>query len=107
MLCWLVYACSYIGKLSYNANISQIGPDFGVSYAECGMVSTFFFFAYGIGQVVNGFLCKRYNVKYVIFGSLAVCCIIPWNLKKSGNFLRKKIQSLQMMTVFVWWRWEP
>ncbi len=72
MLCWLVYACSYIGKLSYNANISQIGPDFGVSYAECGMVSTFFFFAYGIGQVVNGFLCKRYNVKYVIFGSLAV-----------------------------------
>ena len=72
MLCWLVYACSYIGKLSYNANISQIGPDFGVSYAECGMVSTFFFFAYGIGQVVNGFLCKRYNVKYVIFSSLVV-----------------------------------
>ena len=66
MLCWLVYTCSYIGKLSYNANIVQIGPAFGVTKDECGMVSSFFFFAYGIGQVVNGFLCKRYNIKYVI-----------------------------------------
>ena len=56
-LCWLVYACSYIGKLSYSANINQIGEAFGVTYADAGMVATFFFFAYGIGQVVNGVLC--------------------------------------------------
>ena len=61
VLCWLVYTCSYIGKLSYNANINQIGEFFGASYSETGIVSTFFFFAYGIGQIVNGFLCKRYN----------------------------------------------
>lgn len=85
-LCWLVYACSYIGKLSYNANISQIGLDFGVSYAECGMVSTFFFFAYGIGQVVNGFLCKRYNVKYVIFGSLAVASAMNISVTLVSDF---------------------
>ena len=67
MLCWLVYACSYIGKLSYNANIEQIETAFGIAHADAGLVSTFFFFAYGIGQVVNGILCKRYNIKYVIF----------------------------------------
>ncbi|MBQ7363301.1 MAG: MFS transporter [Clostridia bacterium] len=66
-ICWLVYSCSYIGKLSYNANINPIGEAFGVSYADTGAVSTFFFFAYGIGQVINGFLCKRYNIKYTIF----------------------------------------
>ena len=71
-LCWLVYSCSYIGKLSYNANIVQIGPAFGVTKDECGMVSSFFFFAYGIGQVVNGMMCKRYNIKYVIYGALTV-----------------------------------
>lgn len=76
MLCWLVYACSYIGKLSYSANINQMGDAFGVSYADAGMVSTFFFFAYGIGQVVNGIFCKKYNVKYVIFASLAVASTI-------------------------------
>lgn len=75
-LCWLVYACSYIGKLSYSANINQIGEAFGVTYADAGMVATFFFFAYGIGQVVNGVLCKRYNVKLVIFVSLITSGII-------------------------------
>lgn len=71
-LCWVVYTCSYIGKLSYNANISQIGMAFDVPYAQTGMVSTFFFFAYGIGQIVNGLLCKRYNVKFVVFTCLMV-----------------------------------
>lgn len=72
LLCWVVYTCSYIGKLSYSANINQIGTAFGVPYAQTGMVSTFFFFAYGIGQIVNGLLCKRYNVKYVVFTCLMV-----------------------------------
>lgn len=72
LLCWVVYTCSYIGKLGYSANINQIGTAFGVPYAQTGMVSTFFFFAYGIGQIVNGLLCKRYNVKYVVFTCLMV-----------------------------------
>ena len=43
-LCWIVYACSYIGKLGYNANIIQIENSFNVSHAESGTVSSFFFF---------------------------------------------------------------
>lgn len=35
-------------------------------------MSTFFFFAYGAGQIVNGFCCKKYNIRYVIFISLLV-----------------------------------
>ncbi len=72
ILCWVVYTCSYIGKLSYGANIKPIGDAFGVLNAETGLVSTFFFFAYGIGQIVNGILCKKYNVKYVVFTCLLV-----------------------------------
>lgn len=75
-LSWLVYSCSYIGKLSYNANISPIGEAFGLKYGEAGAVSTFFFFAYGIGQIVNGFMCKHYNVKYTVFTCLAVSAAI-------------------------------
>ncbi|MBQ8529018.1 MAG: MFS transporter [Clostridia bacterium] len=71
-LCWLVYATSYIGKLSYSANINRIGEAFDVSYSAAGIVTTFFFFVYGAGQIVNGFLCKRYNIKYVIGISLIV-----------------------------------
>ena len=43
---WLVYATSYLGKVNYSANITQIIDFYGVSKAQAGMVPTFFFFAY-------------------------------------------------------------
>lgn len=92
MLCWLVYACSYIGKLSYSANINQIEISFGVSYKQAGTVSTFFFFAYGIGQVVNGLLCKKYNIKYVIFFSLLVASVM--------NLLMVNVSDFSLMKYF-------
>ena len=76
LLCWIVYTCSYIGKLGYNANITQIEAFYGVSHAKTGMVTTFFFFAYGIGQIINGIFCKKYNIRFVVFGSLLVSGVI-------------------------------
>lgn len=67
LLCWLVYACSYIGKVNYAANINEVMSFYGVEHASAGLVSTFFFFAYGVGQVINGILCKKYNLKWIIF----------------------------------------
>ena len=69
---WLMYATSYLGKVNYSANIAQIIDFYGVTKAEAGLAPTFFFFAYGIGQVVNGFLCSRYNIKWTIFTSLVL-----------------------------------
>ena len=69
-LCWLVYTCSYLGKLGYNANIAKIETAYNVTHSTAGLVSTFFFFAYGIGQIFNGIFCKKYPIRYVVFGSL-------------------------------------
>ena len=69
-ICWLVYACSYLGKVNYSANIPQIEAFFKVSHANAGLVSTFFFFAYAAGQIFNGIFCKRYNLKWTIFGAV-------------------------------------
>ena len=86
LLCWVVYTCSYIGKLSYGANIKLIGDKFDVLNAETGLVSTFFFFAYGIGQIVNGIMCKRYNVKYVVFTCLGVASVMNLAIAFSPSF---------------------
>ena len=75
-LAWLVYLTSYLGKVNYSANIIQIIDFFDISKSDAGSVPTFFFFAYGIGQVVNGVLCKRYNVRWIIFVSLLVSATI-------------------------------
>lgn len=65
-----MYAPSYLGKVNYSANITNIIGFYHMGKAEAGIVPTFFFFAYGIGQVVNGFPCKKYNIKWAIFGAI-------------------------------------
>ena len=65
ILCWAVYTFAYFGRYSYNSNITPIMSDYGITKADAGLVSTFFFFAYGIGQVVNGFLSRRYNKRFL------------------------------------------
>ncbi len=69
-LCWLMYVASYVARYSYNANITVIASAFSIEdYSQTGLVTTCFFFAYGIGQVVCGLLCKRFNKKFVLFGA--------------------------------------
>ncbi len=72
LLCCMAYAFAYVGRYSYNANIAPVMDFYGVSKAEAGLVGTFFFFAYGVGQLLNAILCKYYNKKYIITASLLV-----------------------------------
>ena len=85
-LCWLVYMCSYIGKVNYAANINPIMESFKVDEPTAGLVSTFFFFAYGVGQVVHGLLCKKYNLKWMIFISLITSGIANLLVGLTTNF---------------------
>ena len=75
-LCWLVYTCSYLGKLGYNANITKIESVYNVSHSTAGTVSTFFFFSYGIGQILNGFFCKKYHLRFMVFGALLLSALM-------------------------------
>ena len=72
VLCFFIYTIGYIGRYSYNANLNLILGSFTDSHGEAGLVTTFFFFAYGIGQVVHGLLCKYYNKSFV-FTFVLVC----------------------------------
>lgn len=83
---WLVYTMSYLGKVNYSANITQIIDFYDLTKTEAGIVPTFFFFAYGIGQIVNGLLCKKYNIKWMIFISLFVSSSINLLIAVSSDF---------------------
>lgn len=75
-MCWLLYVTSYMGRLSYNSNQLPIAIFYGATNTEVGLATSFFFFVYGAGQIVNGFLCKHYNVRYVLSGALIIASII-------------------------------
>ena len=83
---WLMYSTSYLGKVNFSANITQIMDYYNVTKAEAGVIPTFLFFSYGIGQVVNGLLCKRYNMKWVIFTGLLVSSVVNLIIAVSSNF---------------------
>lgn len=103
-LCWLVYTCSYIGKVNYSANINPIMNFYGVDYSSAGLVGTFFFFSYGIGQVVHGLLCKKYNLKWIIFASLITSGITNLLVGITTNFtVIKFLWLLNGFSISVLW----
>ena len=103
-LAWLVYTVSYFGKVNYSANITQIVDYYQISKADAGVVPSFFFFAYGIGQVVNGILCKKYNIKWMIFLSLFVSAAINLVVAVTPNFeIVKWLWMINGFTLSVLW----
>lgn len=104
MLCWLIYTCSYIGKIGYTANIISIENNYNISHAAAGAVSTFFFFAYGCGQILNGIFCKKYNLKYVVFCSLLLSGICNFLTGILPTFaLQKYIWLVNGLALSVLW----
>lgn len=75
-LCWAAYTFAYVARLNYNASMVEILSQLGTTKEAAGTVSSFFFFAYGAGQLVNGLLSKRYNTKYSVAIALGASCVI-------------------------------
>ena len=75
-LCWAAYTFAYVARLNYNASMVEILSQLGTTKEEAGTVSSFFFFAYGVGQLVNGLLSKKYNTKYSVALALGASCLI-------------------------------
>lgn len=75
-LCWAAYTAAYVARLNYNASMVEILSQLSITKASAGSVSSFFFFAYGAGQLVNGLLSKRYNTKRSVSLALFASCLI-------------------------------
>ena len=81
VLCWAAYVAAYIGRLNFNAYIEPIRDQLGATKTELGVVSSFFFFSYGVGQLVHGILSRKYNTRWSVLvalvGSAAVNAAMP------------------------------
>ncbi len=75
-ICWLVYTAAYVGRLNFSASLVAIIDSLGTTKSEAGLVGSFFFFAYGAGQLINGILSKRYNAKIMIFISMIISAFL-------------------------------
>ncbi len=76
-LCWLAYVGAYIGRRNYSASMSLIIDSLKAPETAAGLVTSFFSISYGIGQLVNGLICrwKHYNTQYVVSAALLVSAL--------------------------------
>lgn len=84
-LCWAAYTAAYVARLNYNASMVEILSQLGTTKQAAGTVSSFFFFAYGAGQLINGLLSKRYNTRYSVALALAASSVINFSMTFCGG----------------------
>ena len=85
LLCWCSYFCAYIGRLNYSAALTDMIQSEGFGKGEAGLIGTAFFFAYGAGQFVSGFLGDRLPAKWLVFMGLFCSSICNLLMSQSSN----------------------
>ncbi|MDF2538401.1 MAG: major facilitator superfamily 1 [Herbinix sp.] len=71
MVCWLAYFTTYLGRLNYSASMNEIVRVGFLTKPEAGMIGTGFFFCYGFGQLISGFLGDKIPSRYMVFAGIA------------------------------------
>lgn len=66
LFAWLVYFCSYLGRLNYSAVMNELIDTNVVTKIQAGWVSTGFLIAYASGQLINGMLADRMNPRIMV-----------------------------------------
>lgn len=103
-LCWMVYFSTYLGRLNYSAALNEIIQSEGFSKGQAGLIGTGFFFAYGIGQLVSGFLGDRLSPKWMVFGGMLVSGFVNIIMSSLSNvYIMAAIWCLNGFSqAFIW-----
>lgn len=73
---WITYASFYLIRVNLSVAIPGMIKEFGVSKTEIGIVLTALFFAYALGQFVNGQLADKFGARKLVFIGLLVSSIV-------------------------------
>ena len=85
-LCWAAYFTSYIGRLNYSSAMPEILRLSVLDKSQAGFISMAYFFAYGIGQLINGFLGDKMHPRKMIFTGLFLAGVMNIVMGFLNNF---------------------
>lgn len=91
-LCWLAYASVYFGRVNLSVALPALQAQFDYTKMQLGIVGTFFFWIYGIGQLVNGYVGDHISSRALVFTGLFVTGLV--------NLLFGLTKSLTAMILF-------
>lgn len=76
ILCWIAYACIYFGRVNLTIAIPSIQNSFNFTKAQVGFIGSVFFWVYGIGQMINGYVGDKTSSRLCIFIGLIVTALM-------------------------------
>lgn len=69
--CFIAYTAAYLSRTNLAPALPAIAQDLSLTSAQTGMLATAFAVTYASGQLINGFLVDRFNVRiYILIGLL-------------------------------------
>ena len=87
LFAWITYASFYLIRVNYSVAIPMIQDEFGFTKTELGLVATSLFFAYAIGQFINGQLGDKFKARRMIAFGLIFSVLLNILFGFSGIFL--------------------
>jgi MFS transporter, FSR family, fosmidomycin resistance protein len=82
----IAHAVSHFFHLILAPLFPWIKEDFGLSYAELGLLMTVFFVVSGVGQALAGFLVDRIGARTVLFLGVSLLAIAAMVLSQAQNY---------------------
>jgi len=76
VVCFVTYACYYLGRVNLAVTLPALRLAFGWDKAAVGIIGTAFYWAYAAGQLVNGALGDRFSPRRLVAIGLVVSALL-------------------------------
>ncbi len=104
LLSWIAYFVTYIGRLGWAASMPEIVRVEGYSFSQASLALTLLFAAYGIGQVIGGFIGDSAPPRLVIFFGMlgSAACNLVVGLAQGYYLMLFAWCANGLLQAFVW-----
>lgn len=104
---WLTYASFYLIRVNFSVAIPGIIKEFGVTKTQIGMVLSALFFAYALGQFINGQLGDKFGARKIVFVGLLISSVINIIFGFTSGWLAGMILLWALNGYFQSMGWSP
>ncbi len=87
ILCWCGYAGAYLCRTNISIALPGMMDSLGWNKTDAGLMGTMFFWAYAIGQLINGFIGDKVKTRPFIFIGLCTSAAINFFVGFSSNLV--------------------
>ncbi|MHB8063368.1 MAG: MFS transporter, partial [Ruminiclostridium sp.] len=84
-LCWAAYASAYLCRTNLSIALPDMMESFRWSKTSVGLIGSAFFWAYAIGQLINGYIGDKVQTRKFIFFGLGTASLINIVVGFSSN----------------------